>query len=115
MMALLPVVLSMLSNRAGATGAVAAPVTGGGNAMGGLGGLYLRFSTPYFTCGSCTNYTSTNHVGGHVGADIRYYVWRKVFIRPEAHYYRIHNNVEFNGANAARFSVSVGYSFMPGS
>jgi len=89
----------------------------GADAMAGLGGLYLSFSTPFYTCGlaPCTNYTSTNHLGGHFGADIRYYVWRKVFIRPEIHYYLIRNNVEFNGANFARFAASVGYSFVPGS
>jgi len=38
MMALLPIVLSMLSNRGGGTGAVAAPIMGGGG-MAGLGGL----------------------------------------------------------------------------
>jgi hypothetical protein len=88
----------------------------GADAMAGLGGLYLNFSTPYFTCGfaPCTNYTNDNHIGGHIGVDIRYYFWRKVFIRPEVHYYLIHNNVEFNGANAARFMISIGYSFMPG-
>lgn len=88
----------------------------GGDVMAGIGGEDLRFYTPFFTCGftSCTNYTSSNHFAGHFGADIRYYFWGHAFIRPEAHYYVIRNNVEFNGANAARFGVSIGYSFMPG-
>jgi hypothetical protein len=89
----------------------------GADAMAGLGGMYLSFSTPYYTCGfaPCTNYTTNNHIGGHIGADFRYYVWRKVFVRPEIHYYLIRNNIEFNGANFARFAVSVGYSFRSGS
>jgi hypothetical protein len=88
----------------------------GADVMAGIGGEDLRFYTPTFTCGaiSCTNYQSSNHFAGHFGADIRYYFWGNAFIRPEAHYYVIHNNVEFNGANAARFTVSIGYSFMPG-
>lgn len=88
----------------------------GGDVMAGIGGEDLRFYTPYITCGftSCTNYTSSNHFAGHFGADLRYYVWGHLFVRPEAHYYIIHNNKEFNNANAARFAVSIGYSFTPG-
>ena len=43
MMALLPIVLSMLSNRGG-TGAVAAPAMGGGGGMAGLGGLLQQLT-----------------------------------------------------------------------
>jgi hypothetical protein len=88
----------------------------GGDLMAGIGGEDLRFYTPYYTCGftSCTNYQSSNHFAGHFGADIRYYFWGNAFIRPEVHYYVVHNNVEFNGANVSRFAISIGYSFMPG-
>lgn len=88
----------------------------GGDVMAGIGGEDLRFYTPYYTCGftSCTNYESSNHFALHLGADIRYYFWGHAFIRPEAHYYVIRNNVEFNNANVARFAISIGYSFMPG-
>ena len=88
----------------------------GGDVMAGIGGEDLRFYTPYFNCTftGCTNYQSINHFAGHFGADIRYYFWGNAFIRPEAHYYVIRNNVEFNGANASRFAISIGYSFLPG-
>lgn len=88
----------------------------GGDVMAGIGGEDLRFYTPYYTCGitSCTNYQSSNHFAGHFGADLRYYFWGHAFIRPEAHYYVVHNNVEFNKANVARYTISIGYSFMPG-
>jgi hypothetical protein len=88
----------------------------GGDIMAGIGGEDLRFYTPYYTCGftSCTNYQSSNHFAGHFGADLRYYFWGNAFIRPEVHYYVVHNNVEFNNANVARFTISIGYSFMPG-
>jgi hypothetical protein len=85
--------------------------------MGGVGGENLRFYTPYYSCSSfsgCTNYVSSNHFAGHFGGDIRYYFWGHAFIRPEAHYYLVHNNVEFNNVNVARFTVSIGYSFTPG-
>jgi hypothetical protein len=88
----------------------------GGDVMAGIGGEDLRFYQPYYTCGftSCTNYVSSNHFALHVGADIRYYVWGHLFVRPEAHYYVVRNNVEFNKTNVSRFAVSIGYSFMPG-
>lgn len=88
----------------------------GGDVMAGIGGEDIRFYTPYLTCGftSCTDYQSSNHLAFHVGADIRYYVWGHLFVRPEAHYYVIRNNAEFNNVNASRFAVSIGYSFTPG-
>jgi hypothetical protein len=89
----------------------------GGDVMAGIGAESLRFYTPFFNCSNftgCTNYQSSNHFAGHFGADIRYYFWGHAFIRPEAHYYVIHNNVEFNNNNVSRFAVSIGYSFMPG-
>jgi len=48
MMALLPIVLGMLSNRSGGMGSVAAPVTGGGGAIGGLGGLLQQLTQSGF-------------------------------------------------------------------
>jgi hypothetical protein len=88
----------------------------GVDAMAGIGGLDVRFYQAYYSCGafSCTNYTSSNYFAGHFGGDVRYYFWGNAFIRPEIHYYVINNNAAFNGANAARFTVSIGYSFMPG-
>lgn len=88
----------------------------GGDVMAGIGGEDLRFYTQ-FNCNSftgCTNYVSSNHFAFHLGGDIRYYFWGNAFIRPEIHYYAVHNNVEFNGANISRFAISIGYSFMPG-
>ena len=88
----------------------------GADIMAGVGGEDLRFYTPYTTCGftSCTNYVSSNHFAGHIGADFRIYFWGHAFIRPEAHYYIVHNNQEFNNVNPARYAISIGYSFMPG-
>ena len=87
----------------------------GGDVMAGIGGEDLRFYTGVTTCSfSCTNYQSSNHFAGHIGADLRYYFWGHAFIRPEAHYYFIRNNVEFNNVNVSRYAVSIGYSFTPG-
>jgi len=89
----------------------------GADVMAGIGAESLRFYTPYYTCSGfsgCSNYSSSNHFLFHVGGDFRYYIWHTVFIRPEAHYYIVHNNVEFNNVNPFRFAIAIGYSFLPG-
>jgi hypothetical protein len=79
----------------------------------GIGVESLRFYTPNFQCSftGCSNFVSSNHFLGQFGAAIRLYVTPKIFIRPEAHLYEVHNNVEFPGARATRFGLSIGYSF----
>jgi hypothetical protein len=47
----------------------------------------------------------------HLGGGVRYYFWHQFFIRPEIHYYRIQNNVEFHSDNLFRASASIGYTF----
>ena len=81
--------------------------------MAGIGAESVRFYQTFFTCGftGCTNYVSDNHFMGHFGGGIRFYVWGHLFVRPEAHYYLIHNNFEFSGPWAARYGASVGYTF----
>ena len=81
--------------------------------QGGIGWETIRFYTPFFTCNTfgCTNFNSSNHFLGHVGGGIRWYVTNSVFLRPEAHFYFIHNNFEFSGPRASRYGVTLGYSF----
>ena len=82
--------------------------------MAGIGGENLRFYTSSLSCSfvtGCTNYVSSNHFLGDFGGGIRAYFWRNAFIRPEARLYLIHNNVEFSSSYAARYGVSIGYSF----
>ena len=88
----------------------------GADLMAGIGGQDVRFYSGTYTCGftGCTNYNSSNHFAWHFGGDFRYYFWGHAFVRPEAHYYIVHNNWEFNNVNPARFAVSIGYSFTPG-
>ena len=88
----------------------------GGDIMAGIGGQDLRFYSGNYNCNfsGCTNYTSSNALAWHFGADFKYYVWGHAFIRPEAHYYVVHNNSFFNNNNASRYTISIGYSFMPG-
>ena len=82
--------------------------------FGGVGIASNRFNlTNSCTIPGCVNYTSSNHFLEHLGAGVRYYVWRQIFVRPEIHYYHIQNNVEFNSDNVIRVGASVGYTFGP--
>ncbi len=83
--------------------------------QGGIGFESLRFYQPFVTCSfTCTDYVSSNHFMGHFGAGIRYYVWGHFFVRPEAHFYAVRNNVEFPSSQLSRFGMSIGYTFAPG-
>ena len=81
--------------------------------MAGIGAESLRFYTPYPVCNffTCTNYVSSDHFMGDIGGGIRYYVWHNAFVRPEARLYLVHNNAEFSSGRAARYGMSIGYSF----
>jgi hypothetical protein len=86
-----------------------------GELMAGFGGEDLRFyGQVNCTFVGCTDYVSSSHLAGHVGAGIRLYVWHSFFVRPEAHFYAIRNNNEFPSSNANRFAISIGYSLKPG-
>ena len=81
--------------------------------MAGAGGLNTRFYRGTETCSfvTCTNFVTSNHFMFHAGGGLKYYVFHKVFIRPEAHLYVVHNNVEFSSDRAIRYGVSLGYTF----
>jgi hypothetical protein len=84
-----------------------------GELLAGIGGEDLRFygieNFNNFT--GYTNYVSSNHFMGDVGAGLRAYFWHDAFIRPEVRLYLIHNNVEFSSGQVVRFGASIGYSF----
>jgi hypothetical protein len=82
--------------------------------LAGIGVASNRFDI-LASCGipGCTNYSSGNHFMEDIGAGARYYVWHRfshIFVRPEAHYYHIQNNLGFNSSNVFRLGVSVGYT-----
>jgi hypothetical protein len=81
--------------------------------LGGIGGLGTRFYTQTFLCNyfTCTNYVDSNHFMGDLGAGVRLFVGKGVFVQPEFREYFIHNNVEFSSGYATRSGVTVGYSF----
>ena len=90
---------------------LAKPITA--ELLAGIGGEDLRFYgvLNYNPLAGYTNYTSSNHFMADFGGGIRAYFWRNAFIRPEVRLYLIHNNVEFSSNYAARYGVSLGYSF----
>jgi hypothetical protein len=83
--------------------------------MAGVGGQSVLFYSPYGGCfypSGCVTHLNSNHFLMHVGGGINYTVWRHIFVRPEAHYYRIVNNTDvFHSDNVLRVGVSVGYTF----
>ena len=65
--------------------------------FGGIGIDSTRFYVPYTTSCSyfsgCINYSSSDHFIEHLSGGLRYYFFRRYFIRPEIHYYHIQDNV----------------------
>ncbi len=86
-----------------------------GDFMAGIGGETLIFYNQFGGCaiptGGCHSTLDSNHFLFHAGVGIRYTVWRRFFVRPEAHWYYIPNNFEFHSNNVFRIGVSVGRSF----
>jgi hypothetical protein len=86
--------------------------------LAGVGVATTRFNVPASNlCNTggagCTYYTNSNHFMEDLGFGVRYYFWRRFFVRPEVHYYHIQNNVEFNSDNVYRVGGSLGYTFGP--
>ncbi|MGH9477149.1 MAG: hypothetical protein ACRD1C_12580 [Terriglobales bacterium] len=79
--------------------------------MLGLGSQDIHGITGLASCGSlsnCSTYAG-NHLAAHVGVAAKVFITEHIFLRPEAHFYFIHNNTAF--PNAQRWGVSLGYSF----
>lgn len=81
--------------------------------MAGVGGQTVLFYNEFANCitATCPTLVNTTHLTAHFGADVRYYFWRKVFFRPEIHYYRVINNSQFHSENVFRAGASIGYTF----
>jgi len=82
--------------------------------MAGAGGERVLFYSPTGFCffpGGCSAALNSNHFLFDLGADARYSLWRHIFVRPEAHFYHIVNNVEFHSDNVLRVGATIGYTF----
>ena len=82
--------------------------------MGGVGFQLTRFYG-LLQNSACVNYTvcyvSDTHFLVHMGGGLRYYVFGRFFLRPEAHYYYVNNNFQFHSGNIVRLGASLGYTF----
>jgi hypothetical protein len=83
--------------------------------MAGAGAQTTIFYDVFNTCTSGSGVCKTNDNSTHflvdVGADLRYTVWRRIFLRPEIRYYRVFNNTQFHSGNLFRAGASIGYTF----
>ena len=67
-----------------------------GELSAGIGAESTRFDTPFTICGNfgCTNYQTSTHFMGQFGAGLKLYARGGFFVRPEVHFYMVHNNAE---------------------
>ena len=82
----------------------------------GAGGQRVLFYSPSGNCNfstGCSTALNSNHLLFHLGASVRYTLWRHYFVSPEANFYHIVNNVEFHSDNVLRVGASIGYRFGP--
>ncbi len=80
---------------------------------GGVGGESLLFYTQYGNCNysACAASVNSNHFMVHAGAEVRYMLWHRLFIRPEANLYHVFDNYEFHSDNVLRLGASFGVTF----
>lgn len=80
---------------------------------GGVGGETVLFYTQYGNCSfsACAASVNANHFLVHAGAEIRYMLYHRLFIRPEANLYHIFDNSEFHSDNVLRLGASIGLNF----
>jgi hypothetical protein len=84
-----------------------------GEFLAGIGAEDVRFYgiVNYSPFSGYTNYASSVHFQGDVGAGLRAYFWHGAFIRPEVRLYLVNNNAEFSSDVVLRYGGSIGYSF----
>lgn len=73
--------------------------------------FYNTFNNCTSNSGVCVVNVNNTHFAAHLGVDLRRYLWKNLFVRPEFHYYRVFDNTVFHSDNVARASASIGYSF----
>ena len=80
--------------------------------MAGIGGESIRFyGIQSCNSFSCQNFVSTNHFLTHLGAALRLYATRSIYVAPQLDYYYVKNNQEFTTNNVTRYSINIGFTF----
>ena len=80
--------------------------------MVGVGAQTIRSYQGLAQCSGlsgCVDYAGS-HLSGHVGLAFKVYLTEHIFLRPEAHFYFIRNNQQFQASSAERFGISLGYT-----
>jgi len=76
--------------------------------MGGIGAESTRFYVAPSCGAGCTNFVSSNHFAGHLGAALRLYVTPSIYVAPEIHQYFVHNNEDFTSGHVTRYALNIG-------
>lgn len=76
----------------------------------GIGAEDIRYYTGFYNYFTGTNYVTSKHFMGHFSVGLKLYAWGNFFIRPEADFYLVRNNVDFSSDRANRYGVSIGYT-----
>ena len=78
----------------------------------GLGAQNLSEYAGLTKCGvvGCVSYAST-HFTAHLGLALKVYLTQHIFLQPEANFYFIRHNLQYQAPEAQRWGVSLGYSF----
>jgi hypothetical protein len=80
----------------------------------GIGGQSTFFYGPSGNCDypGCATHLDSNRFLLHAGFGLRYALFHRLFVRPEANYYYIINNsIDFHSNNVLRLGASLGYTF----
>jgi hypothetical protein len=68
--------------------------------------IYCEQCSSYYT-----NYSSDKHFMGDFGAGLKLYAHNGFFIRPEAKFYAVANNILYSSSYSTRVGGSIGYTF----
>ena len=79
--------------------------------VGGIGAQDTRIYCQGCGNGYNTNYSSDKHFLGDFGGGLKLYPKGGFFVRPEARFYFVNNNLLFSSARVTRYGVSIGYTF----
>lgn len=81
--------------------------------QGGIGGVHMSYT--YSSCNTLTcqtvPYASASHFALHVGAGVRFYATKHVFIRPQFDYRYVPNFTQYGSNSVPEYGAVVGYSF----
>lgn len=82
--------------------------------LAGIGFEGVRLYTGTYNCNyfGCTNYNTDKHFLTDLGAGVRFYATKNVFVQPEVRWYYVPNQDNLFSTNSStRYGISLGYTF----